>query len=387
MLRVALPAFRWPLDPALAATPDETRIARALYATPLRTDAAGRVVAGLCTAWRASPDFRTWRFTCRDARGISAELRRVARLSASPANWIFARASSIAPRGGDVVVRLPFAWRRFPYALTTVAAAPRGVPGPFRLVAGSRNRVELQRQRMRLVFIRLGRLATLRAIAGGTVDEAAVPLGDAGRFRGSPSLRVRPLLALDLVGFHGDSVPQAVRRAYWDTANRGDYQALVAEDGATAAYSVVRGGGAPDPAAYRHALSRIHSLPLRRVRISVAPDPTLRYGAQLLFAQWREAGLGPQLVGSGAPADASFVRDAAVYPQDEALLAPLGLHAGLGADDQRSEFDRFDAELRDNARVIPISWVADARWVSPRVTGWSEDVLGDVDYTRVALRR
>jgi hypothetical protein len=35
--------------------------------------------------------------------------------------------------------------------------------------------------------------------------------------------------------------------------------------------------------------------------------------------------------------------------------------------------------------VIPICWVGDARWVSPRLRGWSEDVLGDVDYTRVAV--
>jgi hypothetical protein len=36
--------------------------------------------------------------------------------------------------------------------------------------------------------------------------------------------------------------------------------------------------------------------------------------------------------------------------------------------------------------VIPISWAADARLVSPRLRGWREDELGSVDYTRVKLR-
>ena len=111
----------------------------------------------------------------------------------------------------------------------------------------------------------------------------------------------------------------------------------------------------------------------------------MQYGVRLLLAQWQEVGLGPTLVPAGAPADAAFVRDAALYPQDEALLRPLGLDAALGAADQRPAFDRLDAQLRASASVVPISWVADARWVSPRLHGWREDVLGDVDYTRVRL--
>src|SRR6266511_5447099 len=88
-IRVALTDFRWPLDPALATTRDETTLARALYATPLRTDAAGRVVPGLCSAWNATPDFRTWRFTCRAAPAIAAALRRVARMDGSPSQLLF----------------------------------------------------------------------------------------------------------------------------------------------------------------------------------------------------------------------------------------------------------------------------------------------------------
>src|SRR5213078_5315215 len=81
VVRVALADFRWPLDPALAEGRDETTLARTLYATPLRTDPrTGAVVPGLCTAWKASPDFRDWTFTCSSAPSIAAALRRLVRL-------------------------------------------------------------------------------------------------------------------------------------------------------------------------------------------------------------------------------------------------------------------------------------------------------------------
>src|SRR5207237_8266483 len=68
VVRVALTSFRWPLDPALVESRDETTLARALFATPLRTDpVTGAVVPGLCTAWKASSDFRRWTFNCRSA--------------------------------------------------------------------------------------------------------------------------------------------------------------------------------------------------------------------------------------------------------------------------------------------------------------------------------
>src|SRR5439155_17316008 len=167
------------------ATRDATTLARVLYSTPLRTDASGRVVSGLCTGWTAADGFRTWRFTgCDGALAMAAELRRVAGLRASPANWIFAAAERIAvPAPGTVLVRLPFSWRRFPYALTTVAAAPRGVPGPFRLVTGSTSKVVVGGAGVTIVFRRLGPLAALRSFRRGAVDEAPVPLGDVGGFR------------------------------------------------------------------------------------------------------------------------------------------------------------------------------------------------------------
>ena len=63
-IRVALSGLRWPLDPASVSTRDETVVARAVYSTPLRTDAAGRLVPGLCTDWQAANGFRTWTFRC-----------------------------------------------------------------------------------------------------------------------------------------------------------------------------------------------------------------------------------------------------------------------------------------------------------------------------------
>jgi hypothetical protein len=387
-IRVALNDFRWPLDQALASTRDETTIARALYSTPLRTDASGRVVPGLCSGWTASTDFRTWRFRCRNALQIAAELRRVAGLRASPANWIFSSADRISvPAPGVLLVHLDVPWRRFPYALTTVAAAPRGVPGPFRLVRGTPHRLELTRDGMRLVFRRLSTSGVLRALARGELDEAPVPLGDVGLFRSDPSgLRVRSLLALDAVVFGNDAEPLALRRAYWETANRTDYEALVAENGAPVAYGVATRTAKADPAAYRREVKAIPSLPRTSVRIEVPGDSTLQYGARLLYAQWRELGLGPRLVGPATPADAVFSRVEAVYPQTEALVGALGLPVPFGAVDQRRAFERVDGLVRRSARVVPINWVADARWVSPRLRGWSEDVLGDVDYTTVSPR-
>ena len=385
---MALAELRWPLDPALAATRDETTIARAVYATPLRTDAGGRVAPGLCTGWSASSSFRVWRFTgCRAAPAIAAELRRVARMDASPARWIFAAARAIAsPAPNTVLVRLRFPWRRFPYALTTVAAAPRHVAGSFRVVHASAARLVLRAAGKTLVFRRLSGLAAVRAFRRGAVDEAPVPLGDIGRFSADVELHVRTLLAQDLVTFRSGAVAAEVRRAYWDTANRADYQALVAENRASAALGIAGVEPKPDPAAFRRAIHRIPSLPAVEVRITVPDDPVLRYGANLLYGQWREAGLGPKLVSGKSSADADLRRVLAVYPQDEALLGALGLPTPLGAADQRSAFDRIDEQLRTAATVVPVCWVVDARLVSPALRGWREDLLGDVDYASVTLR-
>ncbi|MDX6368876.1 MAG: hypothetical protein QOG93_378, partial [Gaiellaceae bacterium] len=117
-------------------------------------------------------------------------------------------------------------------------------------------------------------------------------------------------------------------------------------------------------------------------------------GARLLWAQWRDSGLGPRLVSGGnAQADGSLQRVIAAYPQEEALpaqlvlgdsAAPRGLLlSALGAAEQGADLLGLDAQLRLRASAIPIAWVVDARLVSPRLEGWREDALGNVDYAAV----
>jgi hypothetical protein len=386
-IRVALANLRWPLDPALVVTRDESTVARAVFATPLRTDASGRVTTGLCSAWTSSDGFRTWTFRCTHALEIAAELRRVAAMRASQARWLFAPARTIAvPSPGRLVVRLVTPWRRFPYALTAVAAAPRNVPGPFRVVHAARDRLELARGKTTLVFRRLSAYQAVQAYSRHEVDEAPVPLGDLEYVRGRlRDVRVRRLLAQDVVVFRSARIPVDLRRAYWDTANRGDYQALVAQKGAAVALALV---GSPklDPGAFRRAVGRIAKLTPMPVTIGVPRDPTLQLGARLLLGQWREVGLSPRLVAASAGADAQFARVLAPYPQDEALLGAVGFTAGRAARDQDAIFAALDARNNATATIVPVCWVADARLVSPSLVGWHEDVLGNVDYTVVARK-
>jgi hypothetical protein len=399
-VRVGLTDLRWPLDPAFALGRDETTLARALYSTPLRTDpSTGAVVPGLCTAWKASPDFRRWTFTCNhSAPSIAAELRRVARLRDAPARWLFAQAERISADATTLSIRLRFPWRRFPYALTAVAAAPRFIAGPFRLVSGTKRLVVARRAGLTLQFRRLAARAAVREFRQGKLDEAPVPLGDIVATKADEQLgstvRARTLLGIDLVTF--DPIGDGLLLAYRDTANRGDYEALISELAGSSAYGFL-GGEKADPARFRRALGAIPSLPHRRVRISVPTDPALRAGARLLYAQWRDFGLGPQLsTGPLLPAQGSFQRVLAVYPQKEAIPAELILRnelnprdvllRALGATEQLRDLELVDEGLWGSARVIPVAWVVDARLVSPRLQGWREDVLGNVDYAAVRSR-
>jgi hypothetical protein len=395
VVRVALTDFRWPLDPALARGRDETTLARALYATPLRIDpATGAPAPGLCGGWAASNGFRTWTFTCRDAPAIAAALRRVAHLPASPLHWAFAEAGIAAPQANRLVLRVPFAWRRFPYVLTAVATAPRVAPGPFHLVSGSTDRVVVRNPTLTVVFRRYTVRGAERAFERGEVDDAPVPLGDVAftRARFGDAVRSRTLLAMDAAVLR--RLMPALRRVYWDTADRNDYAELIPETRGAAALSLVGTTTKAMPRAYRKSVATISRLPRVRVRIGVPADPVLRYGARLLYAQWRDVGLGPELAPEPARAlDGSFGRWFAPYPQQEALPAELVLRAGLGsrpllvralaAAAQRPALAQFDEDLRASARFVPIAWVVDARLVSPRLRGWAEDALGDVDYAAV----
>jgi hypothetical protein len=419
VVRVALSGLRWPLDPALAATRDETALARVVYSTPLRVDDRGRLRAGLCTRFWSADGFRRWRFRCRHAGAIAAELRRVAALQESASQWLFADASRIEARGPELSVELSHPWRRFPYALTAVAAAPRGVPGPFRVVSASRRRVVAARPRLRLVFTKLAPHAAAVAFRRGQVDEAPVPLGDLEAVRLDPALagevRARPLLAVDLFGFRMRGGPLAdlpnTRRAYWLNADRQDYEALVPERAATAAYGLLPGGSSRGgAAAARAARSQIPSLPPTAVPVLVSRDPDRVYAAQLAISQWRELGLGPLVrpvrefernLAAGAPT-AWFDRVTATYPLSEALFGRLlltrdGRNPWLAAGSQperllrralaaRNEdrlLRRADARLQAESAVVPLAYVVDARLVSRRLRGWRQDALGAVDYARV----
>jgi len=394
-VRVALTDFRWPVDPALAQTSDDTTLVRTLYSTALRVDpSTGDPVPGLCRGWAAADGYRTWTFTCRSAPAIAAALRRVAQKQDAPLHWLFAGARIGAPSANRLVVRLPFAWRRFPYALTTVAAAPRSVAGPFRLVSGSPDQIVVRNPTLTVLFRRYTPRGAERAFERGEVDEAPVPEGElvATRVRLGDAVQSRTLLAVDGVALR--RLLPVLRRVYWDTANRGDYADLVAESRGAAAPSVVGTAKKVSPRAYRNALQAIRTLPRVRVRLGVPADGSLLDGARLLYGDWRDLGLGPLLVTEPARSlDGSFERVTAAYPQAEAIPAALVLRDRLGSRDlllralaanaQSPALARFDGDLRASARFLPVAWVADTRLVSPRLRGWSEDALGDVDYAAV----
>jgi hypothetical protein len=402
-IRVALPGYRWPLDPASVAGHDELTLAHALFATPLTTDpASGALRPGLCTTWTSSTGGRTWRFRCRHAAVVAAELQRMRRLPRAPGGWLFAPIGGLERSGSTVTVRLRFPWLRFPYALTVPAAAPRGIVGPFKVETASPQRLIARRGRVRLVFSRLVAVDAVRAWRDGEVDEAPVPLGDLRRLRLDASVatfvHVRPLLGVDLVAFDMRNGPLAdlphTRRVYWQTANRVDYAQLVAGGAASPVFSLAGSARAPGPAALRGARRDVASLPPVSVPLATPRDPELRYAAETLVADWRELGLGPRVVARSS--SARFERLVAAYPEDEALLAQLLLPedsparrfllGALAKRDQKAALAHIDAVLRAQAAVVPIAGVANARLVSPRLRGWRQDTLGVVDYTAVRAR-
>ncbi|HEY6836176.1 MAG TPA: hypothetical protein VI142_06855 [Gaiellaceae bacterium] len=347
VVRIALANLLWPLDPARARTRDEITVARALFATPLRPG----LRPGLCSSWRR--EGKGWRFRCRHAGAIARELRR-------------AQLANPELRGNSLFIADPQA----PYLLTEAAAAPPGVPGPFRLVSAKPARLVLERNGLKLVIRKLDPETALRLFRAGKLDEAPVPLGDLQSSLRDPRLagdvRLHRLLGVDLVaarpGGALDRLPK-LRHVYDDTADRADYQALVPELEAPPAESL-----SPPPKgakiaraaalAFARARKQIGSLPKVAVRFAEPGDPELAYGENLLVAAWRDIGLGAY-VGKGRP-DATFERVIAPYARTAALRRAVG-----------------------SRNFIPIAWVVDARLVSPRLRSWREDDLGSVDYTRV----
>jgi hypothetical protein len=356
VVRVALADVLWPLEPERARTRDEIVLARLLFSTPLRTDVNGALRPGLCTSWRETGT--TWRLRCRHAGAIAAQLRRAKPFEARRIDAPDERTLVVTPLRRD---------SDLPYRLTQVAAAPPGVPGPFRLISASPTRVVAERNRMRVEVRKLQPFQALREFRAGRLDEAPVPLGDIRAAKLDrqlgPAVRVRRLLAADAVVF-SPNVPAGVRSVYDDTADRADYQALVPEFEAPPAEDLANRGkpSAADAAiALREARKRIPSLPRIALHFVEPSDPTLAYGTNLLVAAWRDLGLGAV---AGGGSDARLERLAAPYPRPQALKQLAG-----------------NGEL-----VVPIAWVADARLVSPRLRGWREDELGSVDYAAVRLR-
>jgi hypothetical protein len=353
VVRIALADLLWPLDPVHARGRDEIAVARALFATPLRTDPdTGALRPGLCSSWTRVG--QGWRFRCRHAGAIAAAVRR----------------AHISPEARALGRTLLVPEADAPYRLTEVAAAPPAVPGPFRLVSARPTRLVLERPGLKLVVRKLDPEIALRLFRAGKLDEAPVPLGDLQASLRDPRLDVgvhlHRLLGVDLVaarpGGALDRLPK-LRHVYDDTADRADYQALVPELEAPPAESL-----SPPPKgakiaraaalAFARARKQIGSLPRVAVRFAEPADPDLAYGENLLVAAWRDIGLGAYV--SKHRPDATFERVLAPYPRNAALRQAVGTR-----------------------KFIPIAWVVDARLVSPRLQGWREDDLGSVDYSRV----
>ncbi len=250
----------------------------------------------------------------------------------------------------------------------------------FHLVRRTRDRVVVARPGLTIVFRRLDPYEAVRAFKRGELDEAPVPQGEiralAADHTLGPTLRARSLLGVDVVVFE-PRVPRAVRRAYWLTAPRGEYQALIPEKVAPAAFGLLPGADPAGVANARRARASIRALPRVPVRLAVPNVRELVEAAEIPWAEWRQIGLPVTLVPGARRADARFVRLIPADPRPDALFAALGLGGG--------PLDRLDQRLRDGALVVPLARVAEARLVSRRVRGWRLDSLGVADYSRVSL--
>jgi hypothetical protein len=214
----------------------------------------------------------------------------------------------------------------------------------FHVVRAAAGRIVARRGGRTIVFRQVDPHRAAVLFRRGDLDEAPVALGDIRAARADDTVqaavRVKRLRAVDALVPSNLTAP--VRRTLDETADRVDYAVLVPEDLAAASPS-------PPARVFRAARRGIPALPHKWVRIAVADDPTLRYGAGLLVASWRD----------------------------------LGLRVRIADKDAHARFERV-AALPNGA--IPIAHAVDARLVSPRVRGWREDGRGVVDYARVSVR-
>lgn len=252
------------------------------------------------------------------------------------------------------------------FAEATVAGA---LDGPFRLVRRSRERIVVARPGLTIVFRRLDPYDAVRAFQRGELDEAPVPQGEIRALQADqvlgPTLRAQSLAGVDAVVFD-PRVPSAVRYAYWLTAPRGEYQGLIPERVAHAAFRVVPGGDETSPADARRARASIRDLPRVPVRLAVPNRPELVEAAEIPWAEWRQVGLPVTLAPGGSDTEARFVR-----ATSRQALSELRRRRG--------------ADSPEVALIVPLARIAEARLVSPRVRGWRMDPQGVPDYARVSL--
>ena len=214
----------------------------------------------------------------------------------------------------------------------------------FHIVRARPGEIVARRRGLTLDFRAIEPYRAAVLFSSGALDEAPVPLGDIRAALADATVRdaVRVTTLDTWDALVATRIPAPTRRLLDATADRADYALLVPENEDDAARSPKRVARQGHEIAN---LRRAHA----RIGIAVVDDPTLRYGATLLMAGWRDAGLNVRVT-HGRPA-ARFTRVASIGP-----------------------------------RTIPIARSVDARFVSPRVRGWHEDRTGTVDYARVRLR-
>ena len=296
-------------------------------------------------------------------------------------------------------MRLPFAWRDYPYALTVPATAPRGVAGDFRVVSGSPQRIVARRGTTTLVFLRMDARAAARAFRRGEVDEAPVPQGDIRAAQADPVLhadvRVRQLDGIDLVAFdvaHGPLArDEGARRKYYSTPDRPTYSLLVSDGYGAPAYGWLTTGEEATGLTAPLATKPPAVPPKYYVPVVVDGGPRELYAARTAVAQWRQIGLGAEVVAAAGRGASRFERLLAPYDRPGAVLTALLLPDGAAA--ARADLiaalrdpkllQQADVAAQAEAVAVPLAWIADARLVSPRLKGWTEDALGAVDYAAI----
>ena len=362
VMRIGLAHILWPLDPARATNRDEIAIARTLFATPLRTDARGALRAGLCSSWEGKgPD-------------LAAPVPTRGRDRGNP------QTPPTAPGREHRDAKPPRARRHAAEARPQPALPPHR--GRGRTGGGARPvqaRLREPRARRRRAGRPDARLPQARAARGQRLLQSRRARRGAGprsaTSSGSPAAPDLSRQSAFVAFSRSTSWPRSPAERL-----RGCRRCVACTTAPPTAPTTRRscpssrprlrpastsgpGRRSPGPPSSPRARPRSRSAPCPAWRSAFAEpgDPDDAYGASLLVAAWRDLGLGPYF-GKGRP-DARFERVLAAYPRPDAIRAAL----------------------RDRP-VIPIAWAVDARLVSPRVRGWSEDGLGAVDYARVRLR-